>query len=404
MTTSTPLTPVRAVWLVARRELNTRVRSKSFVLSTAAIIVIIGLYVGMLWFISQTGANTKVGLTGQAVAVAEPLKATAKGFGEDVETTVIQEPAEGEQQLKDDKIDVLVTGAPGDLQVLVRKNLNSAVRGSLDEIVRQQALNAGLAQAGLTEQDVTELRRTVAGAQVKVNKLEPEDPESGQRLAIAMGLTALLYISLLIFGIAVAQGVVEEKSSRVVELLLSTVRPWQLLGGKVLGIGLAGLLQMSIITAVALTAATSTDQLTLPGGQVTGALVTGVLWYLAGFFTFGALYAAAASLVARQEEVTSVIQPVMIAAILPAVLTFLILPRDPGSRLLEILSMIPPFAPVIMPARIAVDVAPWWQIVVSVVLTLAGLYAFVRLAGKIYGNAVLRTGGRVKLRDALKTS
>ncbi|MGW0522572.1 ABC transporter permease [Crossiella sp. NPDC003009] len=395
---SSPLTPARAVWLVARRELNTRVRSKSFVVSTAVIIAIIAAYVGLIYFISQSSAKTTVGLTGQASAVAEQLKATAKGFGEQVETTEVPDAADGEAQLKDDKIDVLVSGAPGSLRVLVKRDLNDAVRGSLDAVVRQQALDAQLAQGGL---DPAQVGRTVAEAKVQVSQLEPKDPERGQRLGIALGITALLYMSLMIFGMAVAQGVVEEKSSRVVELLLSSVRPWQLLAGKVAGIGIAGLLQVSVITAVALTAATATDQLTLPGGQITGTLVTGVLWYLAGFFTFGTLFAASAALVARQEEVSSVVQPVLFAAILPAVLTFLMLPRDPGNRILEVLSMIPPFTPIIMPARIAMGVAPAWEIAVSVVLTVAGMFAFIRLAGRIYSNAVLRTGGRVKLRDAL---
>ncbi|GAA2825197.1 ABC transporter permease [Crossiella cryophila] len=400
---SSPLTPARAVWLVARRELNTRVRSKSFVISTLVIIALIGAYVGLIYFISQSNSKSTVGLTGQASAVAEQLKATAKGFGEQVDTVEVPDAADGEKQLKDGAIDVLVSGAPGSLRVLVKNSLNDAVRGSLDEVVRQQALDAQLAQAQ-TGLDPAQVRRTLAEARVQVDKIEPEDPERGQRLGIAIGLTALLYMSLMIFGMAVAQGVVEEKSSRVVELLLSTVRPWQLLAGKVAGIGLAGLLQMSVITAVALTAATSTDQLTLPGGQITGTLVTGVLWYLAGFFTFGTLFAASAALVARQEEVGSVVQPVMMAAVLPAVLTFLMLPRSPDSTLLQVLSMIPPFAPIIMPARIAMDVAAGWEIAVSVVLTVAGLFAFIRLAGRIYSSAVLRTGGRVKLRDALKSA
>ncbi|MGO1051019.1 ABC transporter permease [Crossiella sp. CA198] len=400
---SSPLTPARAVWLVARRELNTRVRSKSFVISTLVIIALIGAYVGLIYFISQSNSRSTVGLTGQASAVAEQLKATAKGFGEQVDTVEVPDAADGERQLKDGAIDVLVSGAPGSLRVLVKSGLNDAVRGSLDEVVRQQALDAQLAQAQAVL-DPAQVRRTLAEARVQVDKIEPEDPERGQRLGIAIGLTALLYMSLMIFGMAVAQGVVEEKSSRVVELLLSTVRPWQLLAGKVAGIGLAGLLQMSVITAVALTAATSTGQLTLPGGQITGTLVTGVLWYLAGFFTFGTLFAASAALVARQEEVSSVVQPVMMAAVLPAVLTFLMLPRSPDSVLLEVLSMIPPFAPIIMPARIAMGVAPGWEIAVSVVLTVAGLFAFIRLAGRIYSSAVLRTGGRVKLRDALKAA
>ncbi|SDN38944.1 ABC transporter permease [Allokutzneria albata] len=391
----------RGVWLVAKRELNTRVRSKAFVIGTAAIIVVIAAYVGVMFFVGQSMSQTTVGMTGQASVLAEPLKASAKALGEDVTTTTVPDVATGERQVTEGEIDVLVSGATDKLQVLVKKDLGNQVRAALDGLVRQQALDAELAEAGL---DPNAVRTAVAEARFEVRTIEPEDPERGERLGVAMGVTFLLYGSLLMFGMAVAQGVVEEKSSRVIELLLSSVRPWQLLAGKVLGIGLVGLLQMGIVAGVGLTAAIQLGVLTLPQGAVLVTVLSAVVWYFLGFFLYAVMFAMAGSLVSRQEDINSVVQPLMFSAIIPFVLTFITIPRDPESKLLEVLSFIPPFSPIVMPARAALGVAPAWQVIVSVVLAVAALAGLIWLAGRVFGNAVLRTGSRVKLRDALRST
>ncbi|MCP2262459.1 ABC-2 type transport system permease protein [Streptoalloteichus tenebrarius] len=395
---STALSPARGVMLVARRELRTRLRSRSFVIGTIITIAVIAAYVGFMYFMGSSSSHVNVGLTGQATAVAEPLKTASKAMGKEVDTQSVSDPATGERMVRDGDLDALVVGAPGALKVVVQKEISDELRAALDGLTRQQALDARLAEAGLNPVDVN---REVANARVTVSTLEVPDPQQDQRKVLAFASLFLLFFSVQTFGSMVAQGVVEEKSSRVVEILLSTVRPWQLMVGKVLGIGLVGLVQLVIIGGVALGAAIGADVLTLPDAAV-GTLASVLGWYLIGFFLYAMILAASAALVSRQEELGSVLTPVLMLLMVSFFVGFTLL-RNPGNKLVEVLSLIPPFGPVLMPSRIALGVAPAWQIALSVGLTVLAVVGIAWLGGRIYANAVLRTGGRVKLREALRT-
>jgi ABC-2 type transport system permease protein len=202
----------------------------------------------------------------------------------------------------------------------------------------------------------------------------------------------------------VAQGVVEEKSSRVVELLLTTIRPWQLMLGKVLGIGFVGLAQLLLTAAVGVGFGLATGVLTFPAGLAAGIAVWAVVWFLLGYFVYALMFAALGALVSRQEDVGGVTSPALMVIILPYVLGISILPADPENSLLALLSLIPLFAPTLMPMRIAMGVAAPWEIALSTGLTVLLIVAFVWLAGRIYGNAVLRMGSRIRLRDAFRSA
>jgi ABC-2 type transport system permease protein len=222
-----------------------------------------------------------------------------------------------------------------------------------------------------------------------------------QRLALGIITGILIYLALLIYGQMVAQGVVEEKSSRVVELLLSTIRPWQLMAGKVLGIGVVGLAQMILTGVVGVVASKATGALTIGLSSAIGTVVWLVVWYLLGFFAYALVFAGLGALVSRQEDIGSVTAPVMMLIIVPYVLGISILPSDPSNHLVEVLSVIPTFAPTLMPIRLAMGGVPLWEVITSVVLVLAMIPILVALTGRIYRNAVMRSGARVRLRDAL---
>jgi ABC-2 type transport system permease protein len=196
--------------------------------------------------------------------------------------------------------------------------------------------------------------------------------------------------------------VVEEKSSRVVELLLSTVQPWQLMAGKVAGIGLVGLVQIVIVAAGGAIAGLATGALTISASAAAGTVVWLVVWYLLGFFSYALVLAAASALVSRQEEIAGVVTPILMLLVVPYVLGVSILPAQPDSSLIEVLSLIPLFAPTLMPMRLAFGGVPGWQAGLAVVLVMLLIPALVWLSGRIYRNAVLRTGARVRLRDALR--
>lgn len=393
---------VRPVWLIARRELRSRLRSKSFVIGTLVTIAVIGGYLMLQGAVFSDAERSTVGLNGQATALAGPLTDSARSLGLEVSTVDVPDLADGERRVADEELDVLVSGAPANLHALVRQDIDDDLRNVLDGLMQRQVLVGQLAEAD-PEQDPQEILRTVADATVDVRSVEPPDPERGQRLGVALVLIGLLYFSLLMYGSMVAQGVIEEKSTRVVEILLATVKPWQLLAGKVIGIGLVGLAQLTIIGGVGLTLASVTGVITI-SGIATGSLIWGLVWYLLGYTFYALVFAAGGALVSRQEEAQAVLAPVTMVVAIGFVLAISLLPRGGTDSTTTLLSLIPPLSPMFMPGRIALGAAPMLQIVLSLVLTMASIVAMVWLGGRIYRSAVLRMGTRVKLREVLTRS
>lgn len=386
----------RTIRLVAKREFTTRVRSKSFLISTVLIIALLAGYVLLFSFLAKSSA-VKVGLGGQSTGIAAQLKATTDRLGKQIETSTVTEQSDGLQQVRDGRLDVLVMGALDAPEVTVKSTVDPIVQAALTELVRQQAIKGVLASNGLKPNALD----SAASVTVKPTILVPEDPEKGQRTVLAYVVGFVLFFSIQMFGAAVAQGVVEEKSSRVVEILLATIRPWQLLVGKVIGIGTAGLVQVTAIAVAGVALAKSSGMLTLPDFAI-GSIASALGWYVLGFFLYATLLAAAGSLVSRQEELQSAITPITMLPVLGFVVGINLMIPNPGNTTSTILSLIPLFTPTLMPGRIALGVAPPWQVALSVVLMLGAIALFTWLGGRIYRNAVLRTGARVKLMDALR--
>ncbi|MGW4115571.1 ABC transporter permease [Actinosynnema sp. NPDC004786] len=392
------LTPGRAVFLVSRREFLGRVRAKSFVWGTVAIVAVMAGYVLLQTLLFDDVGRSRVALSGQATVLAEPLRQTARSFGREVETVDVPDPAAAEAQVRSGEFDALVSGAADDLRVVVKESLGEDLRNSIDLLVKQQVLDAQLAEAGL---DPAVVARNVERAGVQVVALEPGDEQRGQRIVIGLVIAALLYYSLVVYGMMVAQGVVEEKSSRVVEILLATLRPWHLLLGKVVGLGAVGLLQLLLVGVVGLVLAAVSGVLDA-SAVAGGALAAGALWYLIGFLLYATVFAAAAALVSRQEELQAVVTPITMSIVVGFVVGVNLLIGDPTGTPAAVLSLLPPFAPVLMPVRMAMGLAPAWQVLLAVVLALLAVAGIARLGGTVYANAVLRTGARVRLRDALR--
>ena len=388
-----------AVWLVAGRELNTRLRTRSFVIGTGVIIaVLVGFFLLQSTLLSGK-ATTTVGLSGQATSIAEPLRERASQVGMELDTKVVTDPAEGREQVSSGELDVLVSGNVADLQVVVESDLDKQVRALLTGISQSQVLHAKLAELGLQPAEVL---APVNGAGVEVTAIDEPDPEQAQRTILGMIIVVLMFMGIMIYGNLVTQGVVEEKSSRIVELLLATVRPWHMMLGKVLGLGLVGLVQLAVVGVVGIVMASSSGLLTI-SGQAAGMLAWGLLWYILGFFMYATVFAAAGSLVSRQEEVQSVVTPVTMVLGIGYVIGFNLILRDPEGAATTVLSLIPLFSPIMMPGRIAAGAVAGWQIAIAVLLTIGAIALFTWIASKIYRNAVLHTGARVKLTQALRT-
>ena len=391
-----PLTSREAVLLVARREFTTQVRSRSFVVGLVVTLVLFGGIGLFSAFVAGQTSSQSLGLTPDTAELEPALVEAARTQGIDLELTAVDDGA-GREQVDAGDLDGLLTGSAGDYELLGRDEVGSALQAVVGTAVQQRTLGTALAGAGLDPAQVA------AQAQVAVVTIEPVDPNRGQLLGVALVGTLLLFVSLSGYGQLVATGVVEEKQSRVVELLLATIKPWQLLAGKVLGLGAVGLLQLVILGAVALAAGGGAGLVTVPSAAI-GMFVMVIVWYLLGFFLFAALYAAVGSTVSRQEELNSVVAPMILLLLIPFLLVFNLLPNDPRNGLTTVLSFVPFFSQTIMPARYALGVASLGEVAIAAVLALVAIAAVVRVAGRVYANSVLRTGARVGWREALRGS
>ncbi len=392
------LSPTRAIALVARREFLTQVRKKSFLISNAIVLIaIVGAIVAASIFSGGDDENrSKVGLVGDQ-SLSAALVATGDAAGNPVEVTAVPDEQTARSQVESGDLEVaLIPGDGGSVTAITESEIDASLRVVLDGAVAAQAQNAALAAQGV---DAAQLAETTSSAVVTVDALDPPDPERGQRIALSMAVVVLLYMQILVFGMYVAMGVVEEKSSRVVELLLSTLRPLQLLWGKVIGIGAVGLAQLAAYGVVGVGAGVATGVLTL-GGTAWGTLVGTLGWFVLGFAFFAVLYAATGSMVSRQEDVNSTAMPLTILIMAMFFSAFSAV-QDPDGSLSNVLSWIPPFSAILMPLRIAAGVATGTQIVGTIVLMAVVTVAMSALAARIYQRSILRMGKTVSWREAL---
>jgi ABC-2 type transport system permease protein len=390
---------VRTISLIARRELSARLRSRSFAVGTVASIVVLAgimLVKGTLFSDDNTSV---VGLNGQAIAVAPQLTDAARLLGREVQTKEITDLGEGEGLVANGDLDALVSGSPANLTVLVKDELNRDLKSVLDGIVQQQVLKAQLAAS--EDLNADQVLGTVASAHVGVRSLQTPDPKRHQRLALALVIIALMFASLLRYGSMLAQGVAEEKSSRVIETLLAAARAPNVLVGKVLGLGLVGLIQLAIVGGFGLLLAMITGMLTITA-VAAGTLLWGLAWFLLGFVLYAAVFVAAGSLVSRQEDVPPVLLPVTLVLLLALLLGISVLARNASSTASTVLSLIPPFTPILMPGKIALGAATGWQILLGIGLTLLAIAVLTLPGGRIYRTAALHMGARLRLRDALR--
>lgn len=383
---------VHMVALVARREFDARVRTKSYLIGlVVTALILAGILVAPVLLDDDA---TELGLVGSSGLAAGLRTAAAQA---EVDLTVSElagEPA-ARAALQNGEVDAVLLARDGQYQLLVESEAAPQLRAVVDSAVAQRGVAAALAQRGVDPQVLDQ-----AVPSVTLTALDPPDPAADERRGIAFVVVILLYFQLAGFGIAVAMGVVEEKASRVVEVLLATIRPWQLLLGKVLGIGGAGLLQLLLLGAVGLAVGSATEVITLTGTAVS-VFTASVGWFLLGFLFFAVLYAAAGALVARQEELNAVTTPMMLLLVVPFLIAVFSL-DSPDGGLAATLSWVPPFSPILMPIEQATGRAEPGMVALAVVLMLAATALLTAIAGRIYARSVLRTGSRVRLTEALR--
>ncbi|KQM81008.1 ABC transporter permease [Agromyces sp. Leaf222] len=353
---------VDSVGLIAGREITMRLRSKAFLISTGVL---------MLAVLASVVLGSLFGGQSEAAKVAVVGAASSAVDGNDaLEAVPVDDQAAGEQLLRDGEVDAIVAPAASDPLGVVVIGLDQTPSGVV------QAL----------------------AVYPTVELLEPAAVDPTLAYFVAFGFGIVFFMSAITFGSTISQSVVEEKQTRVVEILLSTVSARALLTGKVIGNSVLAFGQILAIAVLALLGLMLTGQRVLLGG-VGPSVIWFVVFFAVGFVMLAALFAATSALVSRAEDVGSVTTPVTMLVMIPY---FLIIVFNNNPTVLAIMSYIPFSAPVGMPMRVFLGTAEWWEPFVSLLILLATTAAAVLVGERMYRNSLLKTGTRVKLGDALR--
>ena len=375
----------RAVRLVAQREILERGRSRGYVLSLVFTLLLLvgGFVLPQLLLADQA---TRLAMVEPVPAGLETAIVTgAAAYDLDLDISSVPDRAAAESALTEGTIDGALAvpadlSAPGELIVLERAG---------DQL--QAAASAAV--VALRAADVAPLLVPPA-----ITALKPPTEEDITALIFANAGIILMFIGIFSYGTWVLTGVVEEKQSRVVEVVLSTVRPRDLLMGKVIGIGLLALAQLVILVAAGIAAAQISGRLTLPPTTV-GAVAQLLLWFILGFALYSTAMGFLGSLASRMEEASNASMPVTMTAT-ACYLASIFVTQDPDGALATAMTFFPPAAPMVVPLRAALGAIEPWEITLSIVLMVAAIWLMFVVGARVYAGAVLQTGSRIRIRDA----
>ncbi len=384
--------------LIGGREIAERLQGRLVRWMTAATALLVVAGVTIPGLIGGGAETTKIGLVGHpAQALAPALARTAGAANAKVVLSDVASEADARRELLDGRLDVALSVGSSSAHVEVRQTLSSTTRAALQATLDAAHLKRALAKAGVP---LAKVLPALTPVPLNTTALQrpPSDEAARDVAAIAAGL--LMYISIALYGSAVATGVAQEKTSRTAEVLLAAVRPGQLLTGKVAGIGLVGLGQLAIAAAAGLIANALVHNTSIPA-SVWVLLPTFLIFFLAGFLLYAFAFAAAGALVARQEEVQFVTMPLAMPLLIGYLLVYAAI-ASPNATWLKAISFLPPLSPTLMPARIALGHIAWWELPVDALIMLASIYAMIRLASRVYANALIHGGERLSWRAALR--
>ncbi|WP_242088949.1 ABC transporter permease [Curtobacterium sp. DN_7.5] len=350
-----------AVRLVSAREIQARVRSKAFIVSALVLVLMVVASIVVSGIVGGATADDKT-----PVAVAEGVSLPSSA-GLDVTPTATT--AAAERLVRDGEVDAAIVPSDDPL---------------------------GFSVVGLDSTPTAVVQALSVSPEVEL--LDPDALPEGLVYIVALAFGVVFFASAVTFGQSIAQSVVEEKSTRVVEILMAAIPARALLAGKVLGnsvMAFAQIVAVAIAATIALAVTGQDNLFTLLGPSM--------LWFV-GFFAVGfvliaALFAASAVLVSRQEDVGSVTTPVMMLVMIPYVL---IIVAYSNPTVLGVMSYVPFSAAIGMPMRIFLGSAAWWEPVLSLLVLLASVVVVILVGARIYENALLRTGSRVKLAEAIR--
>ncbi len=382
--------------LVAGREIRERLRGRVFRVVTVILFAVVAAAVVIPTLHTGSTKTYEVGVVGGPAALDAELHALATSVGLPVRLVHERDLGVARAALGAGGLD-LVVDAGGRLVVPspIAATDTSAPARYVRVVSSTLGAERAFQQAGLTPAQAA----TVA----KAKPLPVESVHPGKKTRTTAEATALLGVILIFIVLTqyltwTLMGVMEEKASRVVEVLLATVRPVQLLAGKVVGIGTVALVQAVSLVVFALVLAKLVGSSLVQGGAPVVVAAT-LAWLVLGYAFYSWVYAAAGSLAERQDQVQSLALPLSAPLIFGYIVSLTGVSTGNASLLVKVLAYLPPTAPFAMPTLVGFGDVAWWQFVASVAVSLACTVVLAQVAARVYRTAVLRTGGRVRLRE-----
>ena len=386
------------VGLVAAREVRERFRGRIFRIGTLVILAVIAAAIVIPVLDRGTPQPHRVGVVG---ALPASWRATVVSAAKTVGTTVHFVPeadqAAAHRALRSGAIDFAVVDGR---ELVVDRAISSTATSTTAQLVRAVATGLGVIEAVEAAHLTPTQRSTLYGAKpIPVRSLRPAPPHAASHGTSLVGLV-LIFLMLSQYNTWILIGVMEEKSSRVIEVLLAAVRPIQLLTGKVLGIGLVALAQASVVVAFSLVLAASVGS-DLLHGTAPLVLVSTLVWLALGYAFYCWVYAAAGSMAERQAQVQSLALPLSIPILFGYITAITVANSGNVSTFFRVLAYLPPTAPFAMPVLVGLGAVSLWQFLVSAAICVVSIIGVARLASGVYRRAILRSGGRVRLREVL---
>jgi ABC-2 type transport system permease protein len=421
------------VGTVARREFLARVRSRWFLFSTLVVpVLFLGAMILPAVLVDRSIDDPKpifiIDHAGNGIAdrLIESLRASeilaellpdragaAAGDPSDLDS-LRSRIAAGEESTEAER-PVAWLYLPADLiekgtAVLVEdRDTGPVLRRRVSTVLREVVTSVRLERVGVGAATIEQVLRPTS---VSVEPLSAEDGPAGLRQVLGFMFAMALYVMFIVYGQMIARGVLEEKTSDIVEILISSIRPWELMLGKILGIGAVGLTQVAIWGVVISVAALfglagAAPALAQLGLDISGVAVPwdlilwSIVYFITGYLLYSGVFAAAGALVTSEQDV----QQVLIPALMPIVLPILVLPaamQTPEAPWVVAMSLFPFFSPILMPMRIAASHVPLWQSALAIVLLLGATLALAWAAGRIYRVGILMKGKRPNLPELVR--
>ena len=396
------MTSWQAIRLVMGREIRERSRSGAFIVSVVLTLLLVAAVLFLPLIFADDDVHYQVGVVGDGnQAVIDSALALANRPGREVRTTVEVIPFSSREEAERAADTEAVDGVLMDGQEIVVRGAGGEAGSALERLLQQGARSVQI--EGLVASGAGEVVEILTSAPLEVRSLSGADTdENSERSLIAFGGLMLLYMAVLLYGSLILTGVTEEKTNRVVEVLLAAFEPWQLLAGKILGIGLLGMSQFVGTVVIAMVGIELTGIVNLPEFPIDSILIL-LLWFILGYSFFAVMFGAAGALVSRAEDAQSVVAPISLVAVAGFFIAIQAV-SNPTSTLSVVTTFIPPIAPFVAPVRFAFQAIPLWQMTVSVALMALTIVVLTRLAGRVYLGGLLRFGSRVKVREAFRSA